>query len=68
VPRIATRDRLKTELLRHTADGLRSHRLSVELEQQASRDQRRREDEIREEWRDSRARTIMAPEQKPQPS
>jgi hypothetical protein len=69
VPRTVIREPLnKSELSRHTADSLRSHRLSVEAEQQPSRDRRRREDEIREELHDSRARTIAAPTQKPQPS
>lgn len=59
VPSNAIRDRLtETELLRRTTDSLRLHRLSVELDQEASRERRRREDEIREELHDARATTI----------
>ena len=59
MPRSAIADRLtNAELLRRTTDSLRLHRLSVELDQQASRERRRREDEIREELHDARATTI----------
>jgi hypothetical protein len=68
VPRIANVERLNTlDASRHTTDGLRLHRLSTELEQQPSRERRRREDAIREEFHDSRATTITAATQEPGP-
>lgn len=50
--------RTNIELLRRTTDALRLHRLSIEIDQQVLRERRRREDEIREELHDARARTI----------
>jgi hypothetical protein len=61
---MTTRERLKKANVLHTTDRLRLHRLTMELDQQAPRERRRLEDEIREELRDSRARTITAATQK----
>jgi hypothetical protein len=56
----------RIDLLRRTTDNLRLRRLSIEVGQQAARDRRRREDEIREELRDSRATTITGSTPAPQ--